>query len=296
MGGVGAVRVEIGLTMASKSIKRTYEGFTQNSEAVAWEKVEYVFDTLFGQSKHSFSGSHLITAIWVEANGVEYHAEHLDEVKAAYNDGTTDTITFFNSTFPDYYFQYDLAKASVYFQMRSDDQTEIESKIATISNVFPVQEKHNKEKLDKVFIVHGHNSEMKESVARVLEKFGLQPIILHEQPNQGRTIIEKFTDYSNVSFAVILLSPDDLAYPRKGDPDKAKFRARQNVILELGFFLGKLGRQRVLALFRKSENFELPSDYDGVVFTAFDDAGNWRFELARELKVCGFTVDVNVLL
>ena len=157
-------------------------------------------------------------------------------------------------------------------------------------------ETNSETQTNKVFVVHGHDSEMKESVARVLEKLGLQPIILHEQPNKGRTIIEKFTNYSNVSFAVILLSPDDMAYPKSSNPDMAKFRARQNVILELGFFLGKLGRQRVLALFRKSENFELPSDYDGVVFTPFDNAGSWRFEMIRELRACGFTVDANALL
>jgi hypothetical protein len=100
---------------------------------------------------------------------------------------------------------------------------------------------------NKVFVVHGHDQEMKQSVARILERLGLTPIILHEQPNQARTIIEKFVDYSDVSFAVVLFSPDDMGYQREQAPDQAKPRARQNVVFELGFFIGKLGRRHVLS-------------------------------------------------
>src|SRR5579862_3818105 len=98
----------------------------------------------------------------------------------------------------------------------------------------------------KVFIVHGHDNEMKIAVARALEKLGLESVILHERPDQGKTVIEKFIANSDVGFAVILLSGDDLAYPKTGKPKRARPRARQNVILELGFFVGKLGRERVL--------------------------------------------------
>ncbi len=149
---------------------------------------------------------------------------------------------------------------------------------------------------NRVFVVHGHDEAMKQSVARVLEKLGLKPIILHDQPNKGRTIIEKFTNYSDVSFAVILLSPDDLAFTGTMAPSSAKPRARQNVILELGFFLGRLGRDRVFPLYCGDRNFEIPSDYSGVIYTPFDEAGSWRVELLRELKSCGFNVDANILL
>jgi len=148
---------------------------------------------------------------------------------------------------------------------------------------------------NKVFIVHGHDEAMKQAVARTLEKLGLELIILHEKPNQGRTIIEKFSDYADVSFAVVLVSPDDLAYSKDETPKKAKFRARQNVILELGYFLGKLGRTHVTALFKKENNFEIPSDYSGVLFIPFDDASQWRFDLVKELQACGFDVDANKL-
>lgn len=149
---------------------------------------------------------------------------------------------------------------------------------------------------NKVFVVHGRDDGMKQAVARTLEKLGLTPVILHEQPDQGRTIIEKFVDYSDVSFAVVLLSPDDLAYPKDASPKEAKLRARQNVILELGFFLGKLGRENVLVVYREEKNFEMPSDYSGVLYTPYDTAGSWQFKLVQELKACGFEVDANKLL
>ena len=100
---------------------------------------------------------------------------------------------------------------------------------------------------NNVFIVHGHNEKMKLAVARTIEKLKLNPIILHEQPSKGKTIIEKFTDNSEVAFAVVLLSADDISYNKDEKPENAKFRARQNVIFELGYFIGKLGRERVLA-------------------------------------------------
>jgi predicted nucleotide-binding protein len=103
----------------------------------------------------------------------------------------------------------------------------------------------------RVFIVHGHASEAKESLARFLERVGLEPIILHEQPNSGRTIIEKFEVYADVGFAVVLLTPDDVGAP-KDAPTELKPRARQNVIAELGYFYGKLSRHRVCALYKSS--------------------------------------------
>ncbi|PWK16121.1 TIR domain-containing protein [Xanthomarina spongicola] len=153
-----------------------------------------------------------------------------------------------------------------------------------------------KESFNKIFLVHGHNEEMKQSSARFIEKLSLKPIILHEQPNRGRTIIEKFTDYSNVDFAIVLLSADDLAFSKKDKVENASFRARQNVILELGFFLGKLGRERVVVLFEQVDNFEIPSDYQGVIFIPYDSNGNWKLPIAKELKAVGFKIDGSKLL
>lgn len=153
-------------------------------------------------------------------------------------------------------------------------------------------------KSNKVFIVHGHDVEMKEAVARILEKLELQPVILHEQPNKGRTIIEKFTAHADVGYAVVLLSPDDLGCSSSEYPAEIKCRARQNVILELGFFLGKLGRSNVLPLYKKEDgkDFELPSDYDGVIYTEYDQSEAWHGKLVKELKASGYRVDANKVL
>ena len=146
-----------------------------------------------------------------------------------------------------------------------------------------------------VFLVHGHDVGLKQTVARTLERLELKPIILHEQPNEGRTIIEKFEDYSDVSFAVVLLTPDDMGYESDKDSETARPRARQNVILELGFFLGKLGRDHVAALYNGDKGFETPSDYDGVLYIPVDEHGHWKFGLVKELKAAGIEVDANLL-
>ena len=147
-----------------------------------------------------------------------------------------------------------------------------------------------------VFIVHGHDEGMKQAVARTLEKLDFDPIILHEKPDQGRTIIEKLSDYDDVGFAVILLSPDDMAYPKGCSPEDARPRARQNVLLELGYFINKLGRKNVVALYREEEDFEWPSDYSGVLHKPYDESGHWQLELVKELKAAKYAVDANKLV
>lgn len=144
-----------------------------------------------------------------------------------------------------------------------------------------------------VFIVHGQDEGTKETVARFLSKFDLNPIILHEQANAGKTIIEKFESHaSSVGCAVVLMTPDDIGYI-KDKVDQAKPRARQNVIFELGYFIGKLSRKNVFALY--SEGVELPSDYQGVLFIPLDKGGVWKLQLAKELKNAGLYIDMNKL-
>lgn len=142
---------------------------------------------------------------------------------------------------------------------------------------------------NKVFIVHGHDGEARETVARYLHALGFEPVILHEQANQGRTVIEKIEANRDVGFAVVLLTPDDVG--RSVKEDELKPRARQNVLLELGYFICHLGRERVCALRRG--NVDMPSDFAGVVWQDMDDGGGWRLPLARELKAAGHEVDLN---
>lgn len=145
-----------------------------------------------------------------------------------------------------------------------------------------------------IFIVHGHDHEMKVAVARVLERLKLNPIILHEQPNGAKTIIEKFEkNASEVGFAVVLMSPDDHGYSKAEGPERAESRARQNVVMELGYFIGKLGRGKVMVL--KRGDVKEPSDLNGVVYTPFDDHDGWQQKLVRELLAAGYAIDTSAL-
>ena len=138
----------------------------------------------------------------------------------------------------------------------------------------------------KVFVVHGHDEGARETVARFLERLGFEPIILHEQANQGRTIIEKIEAFGDVGFAVVLLTPDDFGGKAGGE---SKPRARQNVVLELGYFVGRLGRGHVCALLRGE--LEIPSDFSGIVYQPMDAVGGWKGALAKELSVIGYEID-----
>jgi len=141
-----------------------------------------------------------------------------------------------------------------------------------------------------VFIVHGSNNAAKEAVARFLERLGLDVTILHEQPDKGRTVIEKFEANASVGYAVVLLTADDVGAARTSPADLQP-RARQNVLLELGYFLGILGRTHVCAL--REEGVEIPSDLAGVLYVPFDAAGAWKLRLATEIKAAGIDLDLN---
>jgi predicted nucleotide-binding protein len=144
---------------------------------------------------------------------------------------------------------------------------------------------------NRVFLVHGHNEAALQSCARFVERLELPLTVLREEPNQGRTIIEKFLDYADAGFAIVLLTADDRGGPINQTYDEQLPRARQNVIFELGFFVGKLGRERVCALYQ--EGVEVPSDYQGVVFIPLDTGMACRFGLAKEMKAAGLPVDLN---
>jgi len=138
-----------------------------------------------------------------------------------------------------------------------------------------------------VFIVHGHDDPAKMEVAHLIERAGLNAVILHEKPNAGRTIIEKFEKHGgSAGFAVVLLTPDDVGGPNRGD---LRPRARQNVIGEMFWFAGKLGRGRICAL--KKGDLEIPTDFAGIVYTDMDDRGTWKAKLLQELETAGYEVD-----
>ena len=142
--------------------------------------------------------------------------------------------------------------------------------------------------LSKVFIVHGHNGELRERVARIVERQGLKAIILNEQINQGKTIIEKLEKEGDAAGAVCLFTADDEGKPRTEQSTKA--RARQNVVFETGYFIGRLGRENVVILVDDDKEIEIPSDLQGVVYTGTD---NWEFNILKGLKSIGYSIDFN---
>ena len=149
---------------------------------------------------------------------------------------------------------------------------------------------------NRVFVVHGHDSELKNDVERFLHEIGLEPVVLHRQPDEGATIIEKFEKHSDVGFAIVLLTPDEIAYtvdqvPVPEDRRITEHRARPNVIFEFGYFVGQLGRSRVCCLHKG--NVKVPSDLDGLVYKKIGDSlDEQAFSIIRELKAAGYTVRI----
>jgi predicted nucleotide-binding protein len=136
----------------------------------------------------------------------------------------------------------------------------------------------------EIFIVHGRDDAAKIEVARLVERAGLEAVILHEQANGGRTIIQKFEDHGSAAgFAIILMTPDDVGGL---DAESLQPRARQNVIGEMFWFAGRLGRERVCAL--KKGALEVPTDFAGVGFVDMDASGSWKKDVLRELEHAGY--------
>lgn len=156
--------------------------------------------------------------------------------------------------------------------------------------------KMHKTSKDKVFIVHGHDGELKEKTARILTQLNLNPIILHEEADGGRTIIEKFeANAEDCGFAIILLTADDLGQSKREKEQGAQpnNRARQNVVFEMGYFMGRLTRKHVFVLL--DEGVEKPGDLDGLVYVSSSN-DYWTVRLVKELKNCGYNVDMNKLI
>lgn len=148
---------------------------------------------------------------------------------------------------------------------------------------------------DRIFIIHGHNNELKKEVLLLLEKQNIEGIVLADKADKGRTIIDKLIEEATpAKFAVALLTPDDIVIDSSGTGKN--YRARQNVVLEIGYFLGKLGKSRVIML--RMKDVEIPSDLQGILYKNVDDIENgiWKTELANELDEAGFSIDFRKLI
>lgn len=174
------------------------------------------------------------------------------------------------------------------FGVRSPAGPTISSKSATQDQAAPATQAVARNKR-KVFIVHGHDNEAKQEIARFIEHIGLEPIILHEQASAGLTIIEKIERYSNdADFALVLYTPCDVGRGAHEGAQHPKKRARQNVVFEHGYLMAKLGRENVCALVKGE--IETPNDISGVVYVGLDASGAWKAEIAKELKACGYEI------
>ncbi|MBQ3285173.1 MAG: nucleotide-binding protein [Ruminococcus sp.] len=175
-------------------------------------------------------------------------------------------------------------------KIRSDFEVYLEEiEEAELETITQIPEKVQKAfDKTKVFIVHGHDGELKESVARILTAQGIDPVILSEQANQGKTIIEKIEHYSNVGAAICLFTNDDEGKAKKDN--NLKPRARQNVVFEAGYFMSYLGRDRVVMI-ADTDN-EIPGDLSGMVYTS---RHNWKIDLCKDLIAMGYTIDLNKL-
>ena len=148
----------------------------------------------------------------------------------------------------------------------------------------------------RIVVVSGTDEIMKQTITGALRKLGLAALIMSEEPGQGKKIVDRFADYTDVDFALVLLSPDIYVYPKGEEATKRERIPKQDVTLMFGFLLGKLGKDKVLAFYRESPNFAIPIDFEGVKFTALDDRDSWKLTLIRELTNCGYTVDAERLL
>ena len=212
---------------------------------------------------------------------------------------------YFNIPENEYLQEYEKAEQSVWSDWVKERKQDIERQITVLESLLerlfliPTiiestkdEMKIKEESTNKVFIVHGHNNEIKQIIARTLSQLKLEPIILHEKAEQGRTIIEKFEqNSSDVNFAIILLTADDEG---KAKTEAVyKVRARQNVVFEMGFFIGKLGREKVFLLLENG--VDKPGDLDGIVYVPIDAAEGWKLKLVRELKAAGYNVTADDL-
>ncbi len=150
----------------------------------------------------------------------------------------------------------------------------------------------------RVIVACGSDEQMKTFLTEALVKLRLTPVVLCEEPGHGRKFVTSFGDYADVAFAVVMLSPDDYVYSKIEEPTKRKLKASQAVVFELGFLLGKLGRERVLVLFRESEKgeFDVSLDFEGIIATPFDDRDSWKIALIRELTNCGYIIEGDRIL
>jgi len=163
--------------------------------------------------------------------------------------------------------------------------------------MFKADRKQKSKRFNKIFVVYGHDTGARSQLEAMLRRWGLDPLFLDQLASEGQTIIEKLENYAySVNYAVVLATPDDEGH-RANRPDEKTFRARQNVVLELGMLLAKLGRSKIAVLIKNPSTMERPSDIQGLVYIPFTDNLDKEVgvALAKEMAKQGFNIDIGKL-
>ena len=149
---------------------------------------------------------------------------------------------------------------------------------------------------NKVFVVYGHDRAARHELEAILRKWKLEPLIIDQLESDGNTIIEKLEKYiSEANFGIVLATPDDIGYPQ-GKEEEKRYRVRQNVVLEMGMLLAKLGRSKVAILLKDTENMEKPSDIHGLIYISFmKEIKECKVELCKEMKKNGYDIKIEDL-
>ena len=203
------------------------------------------------------------------------YVPELEEIKA-YNDGLKKARGFLESYIKE-------------IEEFWEDTKKVSLKLKNEQFISKQPKKEIKSKSNDIFIVHGHDDGLVAKIQLFLKKIGLNGVVLHEQANLGKVILEKLEYYTNVDFAIILYTPCDLGKAK--NDEEWKSRARQNVVFEHGYLMGKLGRENVVFLI--DGNIETPGDISGAVYSSLSN--HWQFDILKELKAVGYDVNANDL-
>ena len=123
---------------------------------------------------------------------------------------------------------------------------------------------------------------------------GFDPVLIQNTTRTPKSMDQNLADYTDVHFAVVLLSGDEFVYPKDSKPAEARLRAGQDLVFKLGYLLGRLGKQKVFILYHEQKSFLLPTEFQHAIYTPCDKGGSWRQQLIKRLEQCGYSIDKTV--